>query len=373
MKAMAVLGIMSGTSIDAVDYALCAMTDRRIELREFWTARYPKTLQARLNKAASGAATGHELPQLHHDAGRFFARHALRGNQKPQLAGLHGQTVFHQPKVPNPATFQLGEPAYLAEALRIPVVSNFRAADLAAGGQGAPLATAFHKLAFGRKGRHVCVQNLGGIGNVTSIDWRRGSKPALMSFDTGPANMLMDMAARHYTEGEWTMDRNGAKASRGQCAEDLLQEWLLDPFLRKAPPKSTGREYFGEPFFNKAIKEASRKRLSAEDLLATCTEFTARSIALNYQFHLAAKPDQVILAGGGAKNPFLVSRIRAALKAAIPGAELILSDALGWPGSALEPAAFAWLAFLRLHKQPGNFPETTGAKRAAVLGQLSEH
>jgi anhydro-N-acetylmuramic acid kinase len=370
---MAVLGIMSGTSIDAVDYALCAVTDRRIELREFWTARYPKIMQARLHEAAQGISTAHELSQLHHDTGRFFARHALRGNQKPGLAGLHGQTIFHQPKLPNPATFQLGEPAYLVEAMRVPVVSNFRAGDLAAGGQGAPLATAFHRMAFGRKGRHVCVQNLGGIANVTSIDWKSGSKPHLMSFDTGPANMLMDMAARHYSKGKWTMDRNGAKASRGKCAEDLLQNWLRDPFLRKVPPKSTGREYFGEPFFKEALKEAGRKRLSAEDLLATCTEFTARSIAFNYRFHLAGKPDQVILAGGGAKNPFLVGRIRVALTAACPGGEVTLSDALGWPGSALEPAAFAWLAFLRIHKQPGNLPETTGARRAAVLGQLSEY
>ncbi|MDB6031123.1 MAG: Anhydro-N-acetylmuramic acid kinase [Verrucomicrobiales bacterium] len=370
---MAVLGIMSGTSIDAVDYASCLVTHRGIELQELWTARYPKRLQTRLHEAARGAITGHELCQLHHDTGRFFARHALRGKQKPRLAGLHGQTVFHQPKLPNPATFQLGEPAYLVEALRVPVVSNFRAADLAAGGQGAPLATAFHQMAFGLKGRHVCVQNLGGIANVTSIDWKRGSKPDLMSFDTGPANMLMDMAARHYTGGKWTMDRNGGKASRGECAEDLLQDWLHDPFFRKAPPKSTGREYFGELFFKKAIKEAARKRLSAEDLLATCTEFTARSIALNYQLHLAGEPDQVILAGGGARNSFLVGRIRVALNATCPRAELSLSDALGWPGSALEPAAFAWLAFLRIHKQPGNLPETTGARRAAVLGQLSEY
>src|SRR6476659_6310703 len=140
MKEMAVLGIMSGTSIDAVDYALCGVTKESIRLRVFWTAQYPHVLRTKLHQAAAGNLSSHALAQLHHDAGRFFATHATRGKIRPQLAGLHGQTIYHQPEKPHPATFQLGEPAYMVEALRMPVVNNFRAADLAAGGQGAPLA-----------------------------------------------------------------------------------------------------------------------------------------------------------------------------------------------------------------------------------------
>src|SRR3954467_15695572 len=134
MKTVSVLGIMSGTSIDGVDYALCRVNEARIELKEFWSAKFPRALQERLHRAARGSANCHEVAQLHHDAGRFFARHATRGKIRPQLAGLHGQTVFHQPDGPAPANFQLGEAAYLTELLQVPVVSNFRAADLAAGG-----------------------------------------------------------------------------------------------------------------------------------------------------------------------------------------------------------------------------------------------
>lgn len=369
---MHVLGIMSGTSIDAVDYALCEVSGSSIQLREFWTAKYPRELQERLHEAARGGGTSHTLAQLHHDAGRFFARHATRGKHRAQLAGLHGQTIFHQPRRPHPATFQLGEPAYLVEALQAPVVSNFRAADLAAGGEGAPLATAFHLRVFGKRGKHVCVQNLGGIGNVTSIDWRKGTKPKVLSFDTGPANVLLDLAARYFTGGKLLMDRNGAMAREGRCVEALLKEWLKDSFFRKAPPKSTGREYFGEPFFQKVIKAAEQMRISANDMLATLTEFTAQTVATNYRLHLPGWPQQVIVAGGGAKNPELLRRLKEALAEAGKEIEVSTTQALGWPSSAIEPAAFAWLAFLRVNSRVGNLPETTGAHRAALLGQVSE-
>jgi len=176
---MKVLGIMSGTSIDSVDYALCEVDARRVRLVKLWSRSFPPPLQRGLHLAASGAADSHELAQLHHDLGRFYARGARRGPREPQpqLVGLHGQTVFHHPDRRAPATLQIGEPAYLVEALRVPVVSNFRVADLAAGGQGAPLATIFHVRVFGQRGRHVCVNNLGGISNVTSVDGKLGVYP----------------------------------------------------------------------------------------------------------------------------------------------------------------------------------------------------
>jgi anhydro-N-acetylmuramic acid kinase len=372
MQPTNVLGIMSGTSIDGVDYALCAVSDARLKLRALWSVKFPRALRARLHAAARGEAASWELAQLHHDLGRFYAAHAMppKGAPRPQLAGLHGQTVYHNPDPKAPATLQLGEPAYLAEALRVPVVSNFRAADLAAGGQGAPLATAFHVRVFGEHGRHVCVNNLGGISNVTSIDWRRGAKPKVLAFDTGPANVLIDLAMRHFTHGRRSMDLNGAWARRGCVCEPLLAEWLEHPFLRRPPPKSTGRELFGEAFFGQALLLARRSRLSKFDLVATLTEFTARSLALNYRAHLPGPPDAVVLAGGGAANPVLRETIAAMLDEAGIETTVLTSGNFGWPSQSIEPAAFAYLAWLRWRGRPGNLPETTGARRAVVCGVI---
>ncbi len=309
---------------------------------------------------------------MHHDLGRLYAAHAMppKGASRPQLAGLHGQTVFHNPDPRAPATLQIGEPAYLAETLRVPVVSNFRAADLAAGGQGAPLATAFHVRVFAERGRHVCVNNLGGISNVTSIDWRRGAAPKVLAFDTGPANVLIDLAMRHFTDDRRSMDRHGAWAARGCVCEPLLAEWLEHPFLHQPPPKSTGRELFGEAFFVQALAAARQSRLSKFDLVATLTEFTARSLTMNYGAHLPGPPDIVVLAGGGAANPVLRERIAAALDEAGIGTTMLTSADFGWPLQSIEPAAFAYLAWLRRRGRPGNLPETTGARRAVVCGAI---
>jgi anhydro-N-acetylmuramic acid kinase len=256
---------------------------------------------------------------------------------------------------------QLGEPAWLAQELGVPVVNNFRAADLAAGGQGAPLATMFHRLVFAERGQHVCVNNLGGISNVTSLDWRHREQPRVLAFDTGPANILINLAMRHFTRGKLEMDCDGIWAAQGTADEGLLKRWLRHPYFRKAPPKSTGRELFGEAFLNKHF------RMTRYDLIATLTEFTARSIALNYKLHLPSMPDRVILAGGGAANTSLVR----ALKRNLPGKEVISAEDRGWPLQAIEPAAFALLAYLRIKNKPGNIPETTGASRPVLLGQIT--
>lgn len=371
MKSTMVLGIMSGTSLDGVDYALCAVSAAGPRLRALWSAAYPRGLRARLDAAARGAATSWELGQLHHDVGRFYAAHARRDGGRAALAGLHGQTVFHQPDRRAPATLQLGEPAYLAEALRAPVVSNFRAADIAAGGQGAPLATAFHVRAFARRGAHVCVNNLGGISNVTSIDWRRGAQPRVRAFDTGPANVLIDLAVRHYTRGRVAFDRGGAWAARGRVSEGLLREWMRHPFFRRPPPKSTGRELFGEPFFARVVAGARRAGLAKEDFVATLTAFTARSLAENYRRHLPCPAARVILCGGGAANAALVGMIGGALRELDGRTAVCTSEEHGWPLQSIEPAAFAWLAWLRWQGEPGNLPATTGARRAVLCGQIT--
>lgn len=359
-----VLGIMSGTSIDSVDYAVCRITNTSITLERLWSVAFPKSLRTRLHRAAANQCDSYEVGQLHHDLGRFYALHAVRG-KRVDFVGLHGQTVFHNPDKKRPATLQLGEPSYLVERLGVPVVSNFRSADIAAGGQGAPLATIFHRFVFAKKGRHICVNNLGGISNVTSMNWRNTGEPRLIAFDTGPANVLIDLAMRELTEGKKHMDKNGALSMKGKVNEAVMARWLKHEYFTLKPPKSTGRELFGEPFFKTAIRDL--KQRSEFDILATFTEFTARSLALNYQQHLPSKADQIILTGGGASNPFLVNRIAAQF----PQTKVTTGDALGWPNQSIEPAAFALLAWLRINNKPGNLPQTTGARRAALLGQVS--
>ena len=364
---------MSGTSIDSADFALCAVRDAEVRLQNFWQLKFPGDLEERLRAAARGVSACHEVARLHHDLGRFFAQAAIRGGGKvnPELVGLHGQTVFHGPGK-KAATFQLGEPAYLVETLGVPVVSNFRAADLAAGGQGAPLATLFHQAVFGERGAHVCVNNLGGIGNVTSIDWRSGRSPRLLAFDTGPANMLMDLAVRHFSRGKAEFDENGAWARRGVVMEKVLSQWMRHPFLSRKPPKSTGREMFGDAFLEAALPRLEACGANRFDALATLAEFTARSLVLNYQLHLPSIPERVILAGGGAANGGLVRRIREQLGILNPLAEVVTCDQTGWPAQSIEPAAFALLAYYRFRGIRGNVPITTGARRACLLGQLSE-
>jgi anhydro-N-acetylmuramic acid kinase len=194
----------------------------------------------------------------------------------------------------------------------------------------------------------------------------------VLAFDTGPANVLLDLALRHFTEERQTFDRGGAWAARGVVCQSLLAQWLSHPFLRRRPPKSTGRELFGESFFKAALREMRSLRLSKYDLAATLTAFTARSLVTNYQRHLPALPEGVVLSGGGAANPAMVRQIRESLAQLDPAVEVMTSDELGWPRQSIEPAAFALLAWLRWNKQPGNLPDTTGAQRPVLCGQITE-
>jgi anhydro-N-acetylmuramic acid kinase len=365
---------MSGTSLDGVDFALCRIGEDLVDLEKLWTAPFPRALSRRLHALASNQGTAWELADCHHELGRFYARAAKEclGGEQVDLVGLHGQTVFHNPDASRAATLQIGESAWLAESLRVPVIANFRTADLSAGGQGAPLATLFHEAVFAERGKHVCVNNLGGISNVTSLDWRRGARPRVLAFDTGPANMLLDMAVRHASQGRRSCDKGGRLAARGTPCETLLRRWLKDPFLKAKPPKSTGRERFGEPFFKRILPELERLCPAPPDMLATFTEFTVRSIVANYADHLPSPIDTVVLTGGGAANAEIVRRLEASLQLRSPKLRVLTGDALGWPLQAIEPAAFALLAWRRWHGLPGNRPDTTGARHAVLCGHIAE-
>lgn len=379
--ALRVVGLMSGTSVDGVDCALCHCQPGQVTLERLWSAPFTPTLARRIHAVARGEAHAWEAGQLHHDLGRFYASALVRGRiQGPiDAIGLHGQTVFHNPAQPAPATWQIGEPAWIAEQMGVPVISNFRAADLAAGGQAAPLATLFHQVAFASPGSWTAVQNLGGIGNITLIDDSNANSPTprILSFDTGPANVLLDLATRLVTGGRFAFDKDGRRAARGTVQTRRVAQWLRDPFIRKAPPKSTGREHFGEPFLRRILREwPDATAGEANDLLASLAEFTARTIAENIRQHLPPPPPGVparlILCGGGNANRHLVQRITAAVTALHPTLQVTLSETHGWPRQAIEPAAFAYLAACHLWRLPGNIPATTGAHGPRILGQRTE-
>jgi anhydro-N-acetylmuramic acid kinase len=366
-----VLGIMTGTSIDGADFVLTGFSGERPRLIRSWSRPFPSSLHQRLIDAATDRCSSWETARLHHDLGRFLARAALSGlrGARPDAVGLHGQTMFHSPSAPAPATYQLGEPAYLAEALRIPVVSNFRVSDIAAGGEGAPMATLFHVEVFGRRNAHLAVQNLGGISNVTSIEWRHSPLPKVMAFDTGPGNMLLDGAIRVLTGDRIAFDRGGRLAAHGRADESLVAQWLRHPFFRRPPPKSTGREQFGAAYLSGLWKQMSG--YAPTDRMASLAELTARSIALNYRLHLRSIPDRVILCGGGVANRDLVRRIQAAMAGIRGDVEVVTCAELGWPPRAIEGAAFALLARERLLGWPGNYPDTTRARRTVLCGKVT--
>lgn len=364
---------MSGTSLDGVDYALCRIDQHNIKLVNLWSVPYPRRLRDRLLAAASNWLSSYELSQLNHDLGRFYSEHAPKA--RCDYIGLHGQTVFHNPKKPFVATAQIGEAAYLAAKFKKPVISQFRAMDLAMGGQGAPLATFFHHKVFGKIKDFVAVNNLGGISNVTYL-----SKSKILSFDTGPGNILMDYAVTHFTKGKWHCDRDGALAAQGIPNGTLVKKWLGHTFFSKRPPKSTGREEFGSQFFEKTLKDCRKLKMSKKDTLATFCAFTAESIAESYAKFLPVFPQYVVLCGGGASNPTLTKMIQMSLRKKeweIKGqrltepVEVVTSQELGWPHHSIEAAAFALLAYQTMTNKPGNLHKTTGARRDVILGQIT--
>ena len=383
---MRVLGLMSGTSADGIDVALVRVIGRgrnlRARLERFCTFPYPAAARRAVLRVANAnhqaVVSVAEISQLHFLLGELYAEAVQRACRRFRvslkridLIGCHGQTVYHQPARETFAgrriasTLQLGEAQVLAERTGIPVVSNFRPRDLAAGGQGAPLVPFVDYLLYCHPRRGRVALNLGGIANVTAIP--AGARPEqVIAFDTGPGNMVIDAVVEHVTRGRQRFDRNGALAARGRVLEALLRRLLRHPYLLRRPPKSTGREEFGLAYAEKFLRATGRA--SAADTGRTATELTVQSIAAAFRRFVfpRARVDDVILAGGGARNAFLIRR----LKEELPGVRFIPAGKLGVDEKAKEAFAFAVLAYLTWRGRPGNLPSATGAKRRVILGTV---
>ena len=379
------LGLMSGTSADGVEAALVRITSPpgpRVHLLAFRSSPYPEGLRRRVLLAGGepGLRTA-GICSLHREVGEAFADAALSLFEEAGIppgdadfAGSHGQTVRHLPAGgPGaegpllPSTLQLGDPAVIAERTGMTVVSDFRARDVAAGGAGAPLTPWAHQVLFARKDKPAAFLNLGGIANLTYIP-PSGSEN-LFGFDAGPANMLIDALAEKISNGKGRFDRNGELAAKGEADAETLDALLRHPFLSQSPPKSTGREEFGEAFLAEVLGPLSRRRPRPEDQLATLTAFSAECIlrAIRDHFPEDAPPAEVIAGGGGIQNRTLTNLLKKGLKP-IP---LVSSAERGLPPEAVEAAAFALLAWGTLQGIPTNVPAATGAGRKAVLGAIT--
>lgn len=354
------IGLMSGTSLDGVDAALVDLRSRPLMLGTVFVP-YPRALKTDLlalqapsrDELHRASIAGNRLSGLYATAVSRLLRKCRLEPRQVRAIGCHGQTVRHRPE--SGYTVQLGSPAVLAERLCIPVVADFRGADIAAGGQGAPLVPAFHAAVFRSARVHRVIVNLGGMANLTDLP-RHGP---VRGFDIGPGNVLLDEWMRWKFGRDF--DRDGRLASRGRPLQPLLRGLLADPYFRRSPPKSTGRDHFNLAW----LRSFGVARHKAEDVQATLAELTARSVGRAItRFCSGAR--EVYLCGGGARNSDLVRRIAGTL----PGVPIASTLELGIHPDWVEAMAFAWLAQRRVKGEAGNLPEVTGARKARVLGAM---
>jgi anhydro-N-acetylmuramic acid kinase len=375
------LGIMSGTSADGIDVALVRFSGRAPTLENFAAFPFRSRVREAILKLGEGrAVTTREISQLNFLLGEIFADAALAACKKFRVPpsrivviGSHGQTVFHQGLASQfhgrrvASTLQIGDPSVIAVRTGITTVGDFRPADMAAGGQGAPLVPFVDFLLYrhARVGRVAL--NVGGIANVSVIP-AGATSDDVFAFDTGPGNMVIDALVRHFTRGRKTFDRNAEIAAKGMLLPGLLQTLLRDKYFSSVPPKTAGREQYGEKYVRSLLAHREARRANPEDVVRTATILTALSIvdAFHRFIILRAKVSELIVAGGGAHNPILMAQIESGLN----GIRIRAAEELGVPGDAKEAFAFAVLAYQTLHKRPANVSGATGAKKAVVLGKV---
>jgi anhydro-N-acetylmuramic acid kinase len=376
------LGIMSGTSADGIDVALVRISGRAATLVDFAAFPFPARVRNAILQMGEGRpVTTREISQLNFLLGEEFAAAALAACRKFRVLpsriaviGSHGQTVFHQ-GVAAPfcgrriaSTLQIGEPSVIAARTGITTVGDFRPADMAAGGQGAPLVPFVDYLLYRHKRIGRVALNIGGIANITIIP-AGANIDDVFAFDTGPGNMVIDALVRHFTHGRKKFDRNSEMAKRGKLLPGLLKKLLHDKYFFRDPPKTTGREHYGEKYVAALLSNSEVHRAKAEDVILTATALTGHSIL--YAFGLFVEPrakiGEFIVSGGGSHNPLLMAMLEAAFHQEI---SVRPSGALGVHEDAKEAFAFAVLAWETIHRRPANVPGATGAKRAVVLGKV---
>ena len=376
---MRVVGLMSGTSVDGVDVAVVDITRQNVKLLAFDVLTYPNTLRREILRLCHPkSARLDNICHYNFVLGEVFADAIIKlcsqsgiSLNSIDLVGSHGQTIYHNPrgkrysKKTIRSTLQIGEPSVIAQRTGITTVADFRPRDMAAGGEGAPLVPYADYVLFGGSRSSRAVQNIGGIANVTFLP--RGCKhDEIVAFDTGPGNMVIDGITRLISGNRQRFDSGGKIAGQGTVSERLFKEMLRHPFLRRRPPKSTGREEFGISFANKIYKQAAEKGIASDDLIATVTAFTAKSIAQAYRKFLPAVPDEVILCGGGSRNKTLVEMLHSEL----PDAKMLSTDDFGISVDAKEAVSFAVLAWATIKGLTNNVPGVTGAERPVVMGKI---
>ena len=378
-----VIGLMSGTSLDGVDAALVEITGSgegtRIQLKHFVSVPFASDVQAELLCVASQTPVPAQvishlnflLATLYTEAITRLCLEAGIELNLVDLIGSHGQTIFHQSE-PAPfcghmlaSTLQIGEGSLLAENTGITTISDFRPRDMAAGGKGAPLIPYVDYLLFRDQQLGRVLLNVGGIANITSLPASATMEQA-RAFDTGPGNMVIDALVRRFTNEEKTYDPNGSIAAGGQVIASLLERLLTNPFFQAHPPKTAGREQFGEAFVRQMLEHSTTARF--EDLVCTATELTARSVAAAVTRFVLPETtvQELVVSGGGARNACLMQR----LQSAFPNIKVLTSDDLGIPTAAKEAIGFAILANETLHLHAGNLPAATGARHPVVLGKV---
>lgn len=379
-KCLAV-GLMSGTSVDGVDAALVSIEgsgkDTIVELVHYSTAPFPPQVKKKIFEVMSVTESSTPLlSSLHFELGEVYADAVLKvcteagvSVEELNFIGSHGQTVYHQPfhtEDSVPSTLQIGEPSVIAYRTNTRVVSNFRSMDMAAGGEGAPLVPYTEFLLYRKKDRGRLLQNIGGIGNVTVLP-KDCALQEVFAFDTGPGNMVIDGLCERLFG--LSFDEDGAIAAKGTVHQGVAQKWMEweKDFFLKDPPKSTGRELFGEVFVNRILDEFGD--LSKEDLIATATFFTALTIADAYENFVLPEHsiNEVIIGGGGSYNGTLLRMMRELL----PELRILIQEDIGYSSDAKEAIAFALLANETLHGNPSNVPGATGASKSVILGTIT--
>ncbi|MGW6301503.1 anhydro-N-acetylmuramic acid kinase AnmK [Peribacillus butanolivorans] len=377
---MYIVGLMSGTSLDGIDAALVRVNNTglktEIEMIEFITYPFPKDIEKEIMQSLSVETSNvqlicslnFKLGKLFSDATKEVCAKAGLPIEQLDLIGSHGQTIYHQPLQEQnwvPSTLQIGEPAVIAHDTNTIVISNFRTMDMAAGGQGAPLVPFTEYILYRSETKGRLLQNIGGIGNVTVLP-KQASLNDMYAFDTGPGNMIIDEVCRQLFNLRY--DEGGKIAKQGLINEELLSYCFSHPYIMSPPPKSTGRELFGRQYVVKLLKMF--ESLPSQDILATVTMFTAKSIVENYRAYIFPKTkiEEVIIGGGGSYNKTLLEMIQSLLGNSI---QVLTQEELGYSSEAKEAVAFALLANETFHGNPSNVPKATGAKNDVILGNIT--